>query len=242
MPTCPDCYSHKIKKNGLTHYGKQNHKCKDCGRQFVLDNYHTVDAVSREIARRALSERISLRGICRILGVSLTWICQFAAQTWSTAPEDLGVPKKLYKKRPKKSLQLLGLQLDEAWSFVERKRNKAWIWVAFDPHHRQVIAFHIGRRGSRDAKLFWKKIPRRLRRQCYFETDEWRAYQNVLPPNRHYIGKDQTYHVEGLWSAVRARVSRLVRKSLSFSKNWDKHLAAIQYFFWQYNLEQQPYI
>ena len=166
MPTCPDCYSHKIKKNGLTHYGKQNHKCKDCGRQFVLDNYHTVDAVSREIARRALLERISLRGICRILGESLTWIRQFAAQTWSTAPKDLGVPKKLYKKRPKKSLQLLGLQLDEAWSFVGRKRNKAWIWVAFDPHHRQVVAFHIGRRGSRDAKLFWKNLRRRFHADC----------------------------------------------------------------------------
>ena len=43
MPVCPDCHSSNIKKNGFTHYGKQNHRCKTCGRQFVLDNHHTVD-------------------------------------------------------------------------------------------------------------------------------------------------------------------------------------------------------
>jgi transposase-like protein len=81
MAYCPDCHSHKIKKNGFTHYGKQNHKCKDCGRQFVLDNQHTVDETLREIARRALCERLSLRAICRLIGVSLTWMCSFAVET-----------------------------------------------------------------------------------------------------------------------------------------------------------------
>jgi hypothetical protein len=28
----------KIVKNGKTYYGKQNHKCKDCNRQFVICN------------------------------------------------------------------------------------------------------------------------------------------------------------------------------------------------------------
>jgi len=251
MLTCPDCYSHKIKKNGKTYYGKQNHKCKDCARQFVIDNHHTVDEFSREIARRALKERLSLRGICRIVGVSLTWLCEFAAKTWAKTPSDLGITPQMYKKRKSKALKITGLQLDEAWSFVGCKSNKAWIWIAFEPNFRQVIAFHIGGRGEEDARLLWKKIPRRLRRHCYFErlrrhcyfeTDEWRAYQAILPFQRHYVGKDETYHVEGFWTTVRARVSRLVRKNLSFSKNWDKHLAAIRYFFWQYNLEQQPYI
>ena len=33
--TCPSCDSEHIVKNGRTRYGKPNHKCKDCGRQFV---------------------------------------------------------------------------------------------------------------------------------------------------------------------------------------------------------------
>ncbi|MEO0646424.1 MAG: IS1 family transposase, partial [Cyanobacteria bacterium J06650_10] len=33
--TCPTCGSHDISKNGTTRRGKQNYKCRDCGRQFV---------------------------------------------------------------------------------------------------------------------------------------------------------------------------------------------------------------
>jgi len=34
---CPECGSNNYKKNGHTHNGKQNHQCKDCGREFVLN-------------------------------------------------------------------------------------------------------------------------------------------------------------------------------------------------------------
>lgn len=34
---CPSCSSLNIVKNGRIHNGKQNHKCRDCGRQFVED-------------------------------------------------------------------------------------------------------------------------------------------------------------------------------------------------------------
>lgn len=33
---CPRCQSPKHKKNGHIHNGKQNHQCKNCGRQFVM--------------------------------------------------------------------------------------------------------------------------------------------------------------------------------------------------------------
>ena len=242
MILCPSCHSHKIKKNGFTQYGKQNHKCKTCARQFVLNNHHTVDPVLREIARRALAERLSLRGICRLLGVSLTWMLNFALGIWSQTPEDLGVRSKLLKTKATERLQIIGLQTDEMWSFVGCKQNKAWIWVVFEPVHRQVIAFHVGGRGIDALQVLWKKIPRYMRKWCYFETDDWEAYQAVLPADRHLVGKEYTYFIEGFFAGVRARVSRLVRKSLSFSKKWDNHVAALQYFFWQFNLEQQPYI
>lgn len=34
---CPNCGSDDIMKNGTTRRGKQNYKCRDCGRQFVED-------------------------------------------------------------------------------------------------------------------------------------------------------------------------------------------------------------
>ncbi len=239
MILCPSCHSPKIKKNGQTYYGKQNHKCKKCCRQFVLNNNHTVDATLREIARRALLERLSLRAICRLIGVSLSWMLRFAVRTWSEAPSDLGVEPKLLKMRSPKKLQVIGLQLDEMWSFVQKKKQKAWIWVVFEPESRQILAFHVGGRGQESMKTLWHKIPERMRKYCFFETDDWEAYQTVLPTQRHFTGKEYTYFIEGFFAEVRARVSRLVRKSLSFSKKWENHIAALRYFFWQFNLEQQ---
>jgi transposase-like protein len=32
---CPASGAQHFKRNGHTHNGKQNHRCKDCGRQFV---------------------------------------------------------------------------------------------------------------------------------------------------------------------------------------------------------------
>ena len=105
-----------------------------------------------------------------------------------------------------------------------------------------VIAYHIGGRGELDAKKLWSKIPKRLK-GCKYETDNWEAYKSIIPTKNHKIGKDLTYHIEGFNAGVRARVSRLVRKSLSFSKVDKWHNKAIGWFFWQLNLERlQPYI
>ena len=34
---CPRCNSNNIRKNGSIHNGKQKYQCKDCYRQFVID-------------------------------------------------------------------------------------------------------------------------------------------------------------------------------------------------------------
>lgn len=236
---CPSCHSTKIKKNGHTHYGKQNHRCKSCGRQFVLNNNHTKSARLKSLIKKALKEGISLRGICRIFGVSLTWLQSFAHLFWEQTPKDLGLFPSLLKRI--KRLQIFGIQADELWSFVQKKTQKRWIWVAYDPVHRLVIAYHIGGRGKKAAKKFWHKIPTILK-DCFFETDDWEAYRSIIPVEKHKIGKDLTFFIEGFNATIRARVSRLVRKTLSFSKLDKWHNLAIGWFFWQFNLERQHYI
>jgi len=218
MILCPSCHSHKIVKNGKTHYGKQHHKCKNCNRQFVLNNKHTISEDRKEIARRLLLERLSLRAICRVLGVSMSWLMQFSVQTWLNAPEDLSIYPELRSKKSSLSLQLTGLQIGEMWSFVQDKRSKAWIWVAYEPTYRQIVAFHLGDRSKQSVQALWKKIPISMRKHCDINTDHWEAYGSIIPSDRHFRGKKYTYFIEGLFSKVRARVSRLVRRSTSFSQ------------------------
>jgi insertion element IS1 protein InsB len=236
---CPRCQSAKIKKNGKTHYGKQNHRCKSCGRQFVQDNRHTIGGAIKGLVEQALKERLSLRAICRIFGLSLTWLQAYARALWGAVPADLGLSEATLGRI--KRLQVFGIQADELWSFVGKKTKKRWIWVAYDPVHRLVVAHFIGGRGKKAAKKFWERIPPELR-DCHFETDDWDAYKGIIPKQRHKVGKELTYYIEGFNATIRARVSRLVRKTLSFSKNDKWHQLAVAWFFWQFNLERQHYI
>ncbi len=69
---CPACGSNQCKKNGHIHTGKQNHQCKTCGRQFVLDAENRVIAEDqRTLVERLLLEKIFLHGICRADHTSL---------------------------------------------------------------------------------------------------------------------------------------------------------------------------
>lgn len=233
---CPKCYSCKIKKNGHTHYGKQNHKCKLCFRQFVAHSTHLINQTLRCLITKSLKERISLRGICRVFGVSLSWLLNFMVDVYEQAPEDLGAVVSLNTQGS--YIQVTGIQIDEAWSYVQKKDNKCWIWIAYHPKSKQVIAFHIGSRGKDSALALWKKIPRRLRKYCLFFTDDWEAYKSVIPNHQHFISKDQTRHIESLFGMMRQRMSRLVRKNRAFSKKWENHELAIRFFLWQLNLQR----
>jgi transposase-like protein len=70
---CPACGSTQFKQNGPMHSGTQPDQCKACGRQFVVSpEEHIISAEQRTLIEHLLCERISLRGICRAVGVSLT--------------------------------------------------------------------------------------------------------------------------------------------------------------------------
>ncbi len=229
---CPACNSQQIVKNGHIHNGKQNHICKDCGRQFVEDRTQKqITEYQKELVTKLLLERISLRGICRVMGVTMVWLLDFFRDITDGIPEDMGIIK------PKKSRLIL--ELDEMWSFVGSKENKQWIWLAIDRETKQIVGFHIGSRTKQDAEKLWESLPGVYRQCAVCYSDFWEAYKSVFPECRHRaVGKEsgQTNHVERTDCTLRQRVSRLVRKTLSFSKKQDNHIRAIRYFIWNFNL------
>ena len=123
-------------------------------------------------------------------------------------------------------------------SFVQKKANKQWIWLAMDTQTRQIIAFHVGDRSRKSARRLWAKIPKAYRQQATFYTDQYVVYEGVIPAAQHQaINKKarKTNHIERFNNTLRQRVSRLVRSALSFSKKLDNHMGAIQYFICHYN-------
>jgi insertion element IS1 protein InsB len=100
---------------------------------------------------------------------------------------------------------------------------------------------HLGGRSAQDAQKLWESIPEFFRQNAHFFSDYWQAYQTILDPEKHFaVGKNSglTAHIERFNGTMRQRVSRLVRKALSFSKSFENHLGAIKYFICQYNLEK----
>src|SRR5262249_39569711 len=88
----PQCQSPQFKKNGHMHNGKQNHHCHDCGRQFVqCCEQYLIAEDKRGLIERLLVERISLRGICRAVGVTLKWLLGFLVQCFEALPDHLHV-------------------------------------------------------------------------------------------------------------------------------------------------------
>ena len=78
---------------------------------------------------------------------------------------------------------------------------------------------------------------------CY--TDFWKAYDKIFPSDRHVsVGKDsgKTNYIERFNLTVRQRVSRLVRKTLSFSKKLENYIGTVWNFIHHYNAEMAPKI
>lgn len=138
----------------------------------------------------------------------------------------------------KKKRGRLTIQCDELWSFVDNKGNKQWVWLALDVETRGIVGVYIGARDEAAAQKLWESLPPVYRQCAVAYTDFWAAYGAVLPSKRHRaVGKETglTNYIERFNNTLRQRVSRLVRKTLSFSKSLENHIGAIWYFIHHYN-------
>ena len=76
------------------------------------------------------------------------------------------------------------LELDELWSFVGRRKEKRWVWLAQCRRTRQVVAYVIGSRGEESCRLLWERIPAGYKGGLLY-PDFWAAYAEVLPKEQH---------------------------------------------------------
>ena len=177
-------------------------------------------------------ERISLRGIARVVGVSWDWSQKYVNNKMDSIPRQIRVSAKT--KGP------LTIECDEMWSFIGSKKNAVYIWLAIDRYTREIVGRFIGDRTRKSARQLWASLPGVYRQCAVAYTDFWQSYEKVIPSNRHRAvgkGTGQTNHIERLNNAFRQRLSRLVRKSLSFSKKLNNHIGAIWYFIHDYNAQ-----
>jgi IS1 family transposase len=196
-----------------------------------------IAAEHRTVVERLLCEKISLHGICRAIGVSIRWLMDFMIACFAALPEHLHIQPVASSREV--LLGCLEVEADELWSFVQKKANGQWLWIAMDKQTCQILAFHVGDRSRDSAKQLWQNLPAVYHEQATFYTDQYAAYLGVIPAARHRaITKlaRKTNHIERFNNTLRQRVSRFVRSTLAFSKKVENRLGAIRYFICHYNL------
>ena len=123
-------------------------------------------------------------------------------------------------------------EADEMWSFVKRKNNQRWLWHAIDHHSGKVLAYVFGRRQD-EAFLKLKALLEPFGITTYY-TDYWGAYTRHIDMDQHVPGKRNTQKIERKHLTLRARIKRLARKTICFSKSVQMHDIVIGLFVNRY--------
>ena len=123
-------------------------------------------------------------------------------------------------------------EADEMWSFVKRKNNQRWLWHAIDHHSGKVLAYVFGRRQD-EAFLKLKALLEPFGITKYY-TDYWGAYTRHIDADQHVPGKRNTQKIERKHLTLRARIKRLARKTICFSKSVQMHDIVIGLFVNRY--------
>lgn len=135
------------------------------------------------------------------------------------------------------------LELDELWSFVEKKKNPQWIWVALCRRTRQIVSWSVGPRDWYRCYQLWQGMPQEYK-GCHSFSDYWNSYREVFSNQTHKsVGKEsgQTAHIERWNNTLRQRLGRFVRKTLSFSKTQHMHEICLKIFIYEYNLSLKSF-
>ena len=112
-------------------------------------------------------------------------------------------------------------ELDEQWSYVGHKQQRRWLWYAWQPHLKTVLAYEFGTRADETLKPLLASLSVfKIRLYC---TDDWGAYSRHLPAEKHLITKRYTQSIERQNLNFRTRIKRLARKTLCFSKSIEIH-------------------
>ena len=106
-------------------------------------------------------------------------------------------------------------------SFVGKKKNQRWLWLAIDHSTRKIIAFAFGRRIQTVFRKL-KKLPKPFDIRRYY-SDAFPCYYKLLPKKQHTVGKSNTQRIERKNLTLRTRIKRLARRTICFSKTIEMH-------------------
>ena len=196
----------KMVKNGSS-YGQAQALCRGCGGSVAL-SYATAyyglesELAIFETAVRALAEGNSIRATGRILQIDKDTVCDWLNRA---ALHCRSVVLYFWSQ-----LHVTECQLDELWGFVHTKEahlpcakiycetyGDAWVWLAFAPVWRLVLAFVVGKRTQENADLLLDRVKDVSDEHIpFFTSDQLPEYDDAL------------LHTYGVWVQPKRKGAR----------------------------------
>lgn len=153
-----------------------------------------------------------------------------------------------------KNLNMPEIEADEIRTYVQKKTNLRWVYIALDRESRMVVYFHVGSRNEEDARMFLNALSARLNKISQISTDCLKSYVAAINRTQNwfdntesidllrarFLGKNTlrrsiTNRVEKQNATVRQHVSRLARRTGCFSKKEEFLVYHLMIYFFYYN-------
>jgi insertion element IS1 protein InsB len=174
--------------------GHQRYRCEACGRSSTAAPPRGKPPAVLLYGLGNLSQGM----IAKLLGVSHAAVYEWSRAAGEAAPAPAAAPEDNL------------VQTDEMWRFVNGKKNKVWLWRAFDPVARRTLARELGGRDDATCRRLLDKIGIEGN---IFLTDEWEGFHRLIPQEQLFTGKDLTFPTERDNGDVRHRLARFRRRS-----------------------------
>jgi transposase-like protein/IS1 family transposase len=185
--TCPDCQI-ECQRFGKHRNGLRRFRCPKCKRTYTEP--HTKTLVSMNIpweeallAIQLLLEGNSVRSTSRITGLDKNTILRAlvlaGAQCEKVSSEMI------------QNVHVSEIQADEIWSFIGKKEKQvkadddptfgdAYTFVGIERKSKLVLAWHLGRRTTRDTEAFTEKLNEATAGKFQITTDGFSAYRDAV--------------------------------------------------------------
>ena len=111
--------------------------------------------------------------------------------------------------------------MDEMWSYVGNKKNQCWLWWAIDHKTGNVLGYTFGTREHSNLNNLLNILKPIDISTVYCDNNfAYKKYITYIPV---IIGKKHTQIIESKHISLRTWCSRLVRKTIRFSKSFLLH-------------------
>ena len=221
---CYHCHSPNVVKNGKKNTGKQNLLCKDCNRQFQWEYVNSgADPRKKKQVISSLIHGCGIRDCQKVHGVNpkttLALILKKGAEV-VIRPKLKGYSQ---------------IQIDEMYSFVYQKGKKVWIFYAYAPQTKEILAITMGRRSKKQLRSLMLQLKHLKIEVDFYCTDLFEGFSSVLPNEKHLAGKEYTKNIEGINTLIRSKIARLHRRTTKFSKKLIYHWFLMKIFIFYFN-------